>query len=238
MLLRWLVQQQLQQGAETTLPSLSTVNTIFPQSSTASVTFSLDTMAFFRSATIIAFFALQSASAFAPTPEGRAGSSLDAINMNKVGTSVVAGAYLFANVMTAAPAFAAQDEDLFGSSQVIAGRSGGRAGGRSRSSSFKSAPTSYKSSPTVIKKTTVIQQAPVMVAPPPVYGGGYGYGGGNSGLGLAIGLNAVSSIGEGMREARQESEIRESRQELTNARIKEAELEARLRQLEASQQRQ
>lgn len=204
-------------------------------------------MAFLRS-TIALLALLSSAKAFAPqqqTPTAIRSSptkttQLDAVS-RQAATSFVAAAYLVANIVTTAPVFAAFDDvDFAGSSQVIAGRSGGRAGGRS--SSYKSAPTSYRSSssPTSVRSsTTVIRQpsAPtVIVAPPaPVYGG-YGYNP-TPGLGLGLGLSAINSIGEGMREARQENEIRESRNELTNARIKEAELEARLRQLEMAQQR-
>ena len=66
--------------------------------------------------------------------------------------------------------------------------------------------------------------SPGYYAPPP------------SGLGLAIGINAVSGIADGFREARQENELRSTRDQLTEARIKEAEMESRLRQLEQQQQ--
>ena len=65
----------------------------------------------------------------------------------------------------------------------------------------------------------------------PGYGYGYGYNP-NAGLGLALGINAIGNIGEGMREYRQETEIRDTRSELQQAKMKEAELEMRLRQLE------
>ena len=91
--------------------------------------------------------------------------------------SVLTAAYLFANVVSVAPAFAAP-QDFAGSSQVVAAKSGGRMGGRS-SSSMGSRPSSssYSRSSSVnthTSHTTVIQQ-PVYVAPTPVYGG-YGYG--------------------------------------------------------------
>lgn len=195
-------------------------------------------MAFLRSAALVALLA-SSVNAFAPAQtEARRPTALSA---SKAGTSFVAAAYLLANIVTTAPVFAI-DDSFAGSSQVIAGRSGGRAGGRSSSSSYKAAPTS---STRVIKHTTIIDRtaapnvimapaAPVM-APPMGYGAPMG-GGGDGGLGLAVGLSVVNSIGEGMREARQENEIRESRKQLTEARIKEAELEARLRSLEMAQQ--
>jgi hypothetical protein len=57
-----------------------------------------------------------------------------------------------------------------------------------------------------------------------------------SGLGLAIGLNAVSGIAEGFREARQENEIRSTRDQLNESRIREAEMAAKLQRLEQQQQ--
>jgi hypothetical protein len=195
-------------------------------------------MAYLRSAVVLAFLALSSVSAFAPTQvPSRSATALQAKdNGRKAATSFFAAAFLFANVVATAPATAWElDQDFSGSSQVIAGRSGGRAGGRSSRSS-----SSYRSAPAA--RTTVIQQRSptVIVAPAPViigggYGGGYGGYGYNPLPGLAFG--AVNGIGEGFREARQEGEIRDSRNELTQARIKEAELEARLKMLENAQAR-
>jgi len=109
-----------------------------------------------------------------------------------------------------------------GSSQVLAARSGGRAGGRSSRAPSRAAPTKV-----VERRTTVIQQpggygGAAYMAPPPIYAAPQ-----PSGLGLMLGLNAVSGITEGMREARQENEIRSTRDQLTEARIKEAEMEVR-----------
>merc|ERR1712232_1148608 len=83
---------------------------------------------------------------------------------------------------------------------------------------------------------TVVQPSPVIVAPTPVYGG-YGYNP-MPGLGLSIGLNAMNQIGNDMRDYRQESEIRQTQAELQNSKMREAELEARLRQLEMANQNQ
>lgn len=154
-------------------------------------------------------------------------------------TLIVAGT-IASNVVMAAPQQvmawdnSSNDVSLGGSSStlVIAARSGGRAGGRSASPARR-APTRV-----IERQTTIIQQQPsyssapsaVFMAPPPVY-----YAPQPSGLGLAIGLNAVSGISEGFREARQENEIRSTRDQLTEARIKEAEMEARLRGLEQQQ---
>jgi hypothetical protein len=153
--------------------------------------------------------------------------------VRKTGLSFAMAATILGNLaVLPEDAFAA---DFGGSSQVIAARSGGRAGGRSVRAPSRAAP------PTVIeRRTAVIQQpsyagtavmAPPMMAAPvmPMYSPA------PSGLGLAIGLNAVSGIAEGFREARQENEIRSTREQLTEARIKEAEMEARLRQLEQAQ---
>merc|ERR1712127_431868 len=101
--------------------------------------------------------------------------------------------------------------------------------------------SSSSSSKTVINRTTVIQQAPTVVAAPaPVYVapapvmGAPAYDPG-PGLGLAIGVSAINSIGNGMREARQEGEIARSRAELEVAKQREANMEQRLLQLERNQ---
>jgi hypothetical protein len=194
-------------------------------------------MAFLRSVAVLALVSLASVgvSAFAPTHVPfRSSTALQALKNHdnhslgrQAATTFVAAAYLIANVAAAAPVFALGD-DFSGSSQVIAGRSGGRAGGRSMSR--PASRTSYSS-------TTIIRPGPTVVVP--AYGGGYGGYGYNpyGGLGLGLGLNAVSGIGEGIREYRQEGEIRESRTKLEEARIKQAELEARLKQLEMAQQK-
>jgi hypothetical protein len=52
--------------------------------------------------------------------------------------------------------------------------------------------------------------------------------------GLTVGLSAINSIGREMREQSQEREIYRERQELAEARMKQAELEGRLRALEAA----
>jgi hypothetical protein len=51
-----------------------------------------------------------------------------------------------------------------------------------------------------------------------------------------MGLNAVSNIGRDMQDSRQESEIRSTQAELNAARIRESEMEMRLRQLEGQNQ--
>jgi hypothetical protein len=124
---------------------------------------------------------------------------------------------------------------------LLAARSGGRAGGRSSSSrsagrSSMSTPSrrSVSSPSTILERRTTVIQQPVYSAPTVIMSPGY-YAPQPSGLGLAIGLNAVSGIADGFREARQENEIRSTRDQLTEARVKEAEMEARLRQLEQQQ---
>ncbi|GAX17323.1 hypothetical protein FisN_10Lh188 [Fistulifera solaris] len=182
-------------------------------------------MTFLRSFAVFTLFALSSVHAFAPVQSARPATVLHSARSDeasrKAMTSVVAAAYLMSNIVAAAPAFA-WDGDFAGSSQVIAGRSGGRSGGRAKAPSR--APTRV-----VERQTTIVQPSPVIVSPG--YGYGYGYNP-NAGLGLALGINAIGSISEGMREYRQESEIRDARSELQQAKLKEAELEMRLRQLE------
>ena len=120
---------------------------------------------------------------------------------------------------------------------VVAARSGGRAGGRAAAPRSVTRPVPQRS-----RTTTIVTPPPVIVTPG--YGGGYGYGGGfynnpsPSGLGLAIGLNAVSGISEGFREARQENEIRSTRDQLNDARVREAEMAVKLQQLEQQMQQQ
>jgi hypothetical protein len=146
-----------------------------------------------------------------------------------MGLSFIAASTILSNVAIVPQEVYAFDA---GSSQVIAARSGGRAGGRApaRAPARASAPTRV-----IERQTTIIQQPAyagagggMMMAPQPMYA----QPAGGSGLGLVLGLNAVSGIADGFREARQENEIRSTRDQLTEARIKEAEMEARLRQLE------
>jgi hypothetical protein len=53
--------------------------------------------------------------------------------------------------------------------------------------------------------------------------------------GLGLGLNAVNQIGNDMRDSRQEGEIRSTQSELIQSRQREADMAARLQQLEANQ---
>jgi len=54
-------------------------------------------------------------------------------------------------------------------------------------------------------------------------------------IGLSLGLSAVNGIANGMREAGQERELARNRAELEQAKMKEADMEARLRMLEYQQ---
>ncbi|EJK67305.1 hypothetical protein THAOC_11678 [Thalassiosira oceanica] len=117
------------------------------------------------------------------------------------------------------------------SSVLLSARSGGRAGGRARSMPRSSPPPSSGGT-TVINKRTVIQAPPVVVG-----GGGYGYGSYGYGYDPTPGLvfGAVNAIGNGMREARQNDMIRTQQAELNASRMNEAEMAARIRQLEMQQ---
>ena len=153
-------------------------------------------------------------------------------------SSVLAAAFVASNVVGAAlPAFAVDDTlDSFGSSQVIAARSGGRSGGRAGSGGNSRA---YRSSAPPSKTTYKSYSSTTVVAPPsptvvvtPGYSMGYSYNPlGNLATGYALGT--IGNIGNSMQDARQEREIQQSRYELEQARMKEAELEGRLRALEA-----
>lgn len=192
---------------------------------------------------VLALIALASSgvSGFATIPSTNHAdtTALNMINeegMKKAATSFVAAAFLMTSVAAVEPAFA-MDEADFGSSQVIAARSGGRAGGRS-SAARAPARAPVRSSAPSSRSTTVINRT--VVSPPVVVGspmyGGYGYGYNPvPGLGLSLGLNAINQIGNDMRDYRQETEIRDTRAALMNSQQREAEMEARLRQLEAMQ---
>lgn len=121
-----------------------------------------------------AFLLATGAQAFTTMPKTKSQTSLNMLpkDAGKIAAASCAAALLTANIAFADAAFAMDDMD-FGSSQIVAARSGGRAGGRS---SARSAPRSAPraASNTVIQRTTVVRPSPVIVAPP-VYGG-YGYG--------------------------------------------------------------
>jgi len=185
-----------------------------------------------------------SVSAFAPMgAPSRTATSLHAEagegnNGKRFAAAALASAYLLGGLLSADAALAAPTADfgdMGGSSTVIAGRSGGRAGGRSRAMPRASAARPAPSR-TVIQKTTVVRPGPAVVVAPPMggygYGGGYGGGFGGPGIGTYMMLDA---IGDGMREGRQNAEIRDTRRELENERYKEMEMEQRLRKLEQQQ---
>jgi len=191
----------------------------------------------FKSITVaIALLCMSGASAFVSSPEPKlSSSSLQMINeegMKKAAASFALATFVLGNVATVAPAFAI-DDSYFGSSHVIAARSGGRSGGRS-SGARRSAPRpSSSSSTTVINRNTYVSPSPMYSSPtvimaPPVYNP-------MGGLGLSLGLNAVSNIGNDMRDYRQEREIQDTRGELQQSKMREAEMSARLNRLEQGQ---
>ncbi|KAL7566980.1 hypothetical protein ACA910_019910 [Epithemia clementina (nom. ined.)] len=187
---------------------------------------------------LLSFLALvSSAFSFAPQlPNERTSVSLRASksDLSTAALSTVAAAFFALNVASL-PASAADNAfDFSGSSQVIAARSGGRAGGRASSggASYSRPSSSYSS----YRSSTTIYHAPpsptVIVAPPVTYSYSYNPLGG---LGLGYAVGAMGNIGNEIRDIRQESEIQRSKIELEQSRMKEAELEARLRGLEAQQ---
>jgi len=184
----------------------------------------------------MALLCVSGASAFAPANAPR--TSITSLQMGsnneetskKVVASVLAATFILGNVATVAPAQAI-DDSAFGTSTVVAARSGGRAGGRSsgaRSSYRPSSSSSYRPSSTTVINRTYVSPSPVMMAP------SYGYNP-MGGLGLGLGLNAVGQIGNNMRDYRQEQEIQDTRSALNQSQAREAQMEARLRQLESGQ---
>jgi len=200
------------------------------------------------------FLALSESSCFAPQSTNHAQSkTADANSNNNIKTapvvaSLLTAAFLFSSVAFApAPAFADtmdfHNNAMDSSSQVLAGRSGGRMGGRSsmgsrggggmRGGSYGGGGgAAYRSSTTVIRPTVirpmvspgVIYQRP-MFSPFGGFGLGYGLGGGFGGGGF----------GGGYRDYRQDEELSRERSELESARARSAELESRIAQLEGRQ---
>jgi len=135
---------------------------------------------------------LQSGSCFVPASSPRGAKVASAVGMSQsddqerqFAASALTAAFILSNVFSVLPAFAAPSlDEVAGSSQFVAAKSGGRVGGRSASGSRGASP-SYSKSSTTVQRTTIIQQAPVVVAPPVGYGyggyGGYGYGGVDAG---------------------------------------------------------
>ncbi|KAL3809372.1 hypothetical protein ACHAXA_004375 [Cyclostephanos tholiformis] len=184
----------------------------------------------------------------------RNGGNIDGDNGKTFAASALVAAYLLTTVVNPPDvAFAATDYHpnypssssssssfVDSSSIVVSARSGGRAGGRAMPRSMPSRPPSSSSS-----TTTVINRKTIIAAPPVVIGGGgYGYGGYGGyydptpGLALNLGFSAVNAIGNGIRESRQNEMIYQERAELGAAREREAEMAARIRQLELMQAQQ
>lgn len=163
----------------------------------------------------------------------------------KAAASAVAAAFIVSGILSADSAFAMTPHVVGSTSNTVAARSGGRAGGRAmgggaaiRSGGMRGG-ASYRGSYGG-GRTTVITPVRPMIAPPVVISpfGGFGYGYnplGGFGLGYGMGAIGGGGIGGGMREYRQEEDIARSKAELEVAKQKEAELEARIRALEAGQ---
>ncbi|KAL3923292.1 MAG: hypothetical protein SGILL_001739 [Bacillariaceae sp.] len=158
-------------------------------------------------------------------------------SVKKAAGSLMAATFLLGNLVSVAPAVAMDDSFDFGSSQVVAARSGGRAGGRAAPRPAARAPPRPSSRSTtntrVIERTRYVPTpgygSPGIIMAPPMYNPLPGYG-------LGLGFNAINQIGNDMRDYRQEGEIRDARSQLEQARMREAELDARLRALENGQQ--
>ena len=143
-----------------------------------------------------------------------------------VAASAVAATLILSSTLSAGAALAFSDN----TSLLLAARSGGRGGGRAV---MRSAPSSrVYSRTTIIAPPRPIISAPIVVSP---FGAGIGYGYGYNpmgGFGLGYGLGAMNSIGDTVRDYRQDSDIQRDREELEVSKQKQAELEARIRELE------
>lgn len=156
-------------------------------------------------------------------------------NVNKFTSSLVVAATIFATVISnVEPASAQADSfylDFSGSTEVLAARSGGRTGGRS-SRAYRPSPSRSAGTRTRIynSNTRIIQPSyspPIIVTP----GFGFGYNP-FGGFGLGLGYGAVGSVGNVMQDIRQDNELDRVQAELQAEKIKEADMEARLRALE------
>eukprot|EP00544_Gedaniella_sp_CCMP2646_P001599 CAMPEP_0202507172 /NCGR_PEP_ID=MMETSP1361-20130828/51582_1 /ASSEMBLY_ACC=CAM_ASM_000849 /TAXON_ID=210615 /ORGANISM="Staurosira complex sp., Strain CCMP2646" /LENGTH=194 /DNA_ID=CAMNT_0049141277 /DNA_START=846 /DNA_END=1430 /DNA_ORIENTATION=- len=180
---------------------------------------------------VVALFALASASAFAPVGKtSRSSTSLQATNDKLMAASILTAAFIAANALFCADAAMEATTPDF-PTEMLAGRSGGSGGGR-----VSRAPPRARSAPIrtrTIERTTIIQPAPVYSSPSVVVSP-FGYNP-FGGFGMGYGLGAIGNIGNEIRDSRQESEIQRSQAELDQACQREAELDSRIRQLEAAQ---
>jgi hypothetical protein len=145
----------------------------------------------------------------------------------------MAAAVLLSTMAFLEPSWAVDDVVLTDSSSLLlSARMGGRAGGRVSRGGFRAAPTRniYRSSTTIIRPPSVIVAPPIGISP-----FGYGYGNPLGGFGLGYGLGAMTnSVGDSVRDYRQDTEISRDRAELELAKQRQAELEARINALESS----
>merc|ERR1719157_349825 len=94
--------------------------------------------------------------------------------------------------------------------------------------------SSYSNRSSTVINRTYVTPSPGYSSPSVIMAPSYGYNP-MGGLGLGLGLNAVNQFGNDQRDYRQEREIQDTRSELNQSRQREAEMEARLRQLESGQ---
>lgn len=150
--------------------------------------------------------------------------------------SVLASAYVLTGILTSRTAAMAittsqmpiSDAPTTATTLTLSARSGGRMGGRSPSArrpAFRppsrvpgSATSRQYGQAVIVRPTPVLSPEFGLVSP-------FGYGSYGA-------LGAASVINEGVREARQESELRDERMELEQVRQREADLEQRIKFLE------
>ena len=179
-------------------------------------------------------------SAFSPSPTkakfNRTVREAETKSNNVIASGFAAAAILFSTFGAESFAYDASI-DMFGSDQVVAARSGGRAGGRSSAAARAPRPAASRSQGTTVNNYNVRPASPTVIVSPGYGGYGYGYGspfGGFGGLGW-LGVEAIGSFSREMREIDEQRKLAKTEAELQIANQRQMDLEARLRQLEAQQ---
>lgn len=156
----------------------------------------------------------------------------------KVGSCVVAAGLVFSSVLSLdlSPVNAFDNSVDLGTSQIVAARSGGRAGGRS-SMGARSSPrggSAYRSAPSAARYYAPARPivSPVIVSPFGYSPFGYSPFGG---LGMGYGLGAMNGIGGELRDQSQDRRLADEQAELAAAKQRAADLEERVKALEKSQ---
>jgi len=169
-------------------------------------------------------------------------SGMDVIKTKAASCAVAAGLVLSSvfNVGLS-PAEAFDNSFDLGSSQIVAARSGGRAGGRSMGGGGRSMGArpsgggggGYRgASPSAARYYQRPMVSPIIVSPFGYSPFGYSPFGG---LGMGYGLGSMNRAGDELRNENQDRQLADEQSELAVAKQKAADLEARIRALEGTQ---